>query len=431
MNLRGPLIDLTLDNADFKWGEEQEKAFVELKKVMGSEIILTHYDPLKKIVVAADASAYGMGGVIMHELTDRSLHPIIYVSKAFNAAQKNYSQIEKETEAIAFTVKRCHKYLFGRKFELHTDHKPLLTIFVSKKGIPVITASRLQRHALTLLAYDFDVRYVDTASFGYADMLSRLISRHEQSQEDEVIASISQQPDRQEPMCFAVEAARTLPVKFADIQAATLNCGTLSQVRSYVQDGWAQSREAITHHEVSKFFDQRDALTVIDGCVFFSDRIVAPAIFRLQVLNELDRGHPGIVRMRLLARSKVFWPSMDKEIKGCETCATAGKTPIKCTLQPWPIPSRAWSRLHIDYAGPISGLWFLVIVDSLGKWPEVFRTKSTTTTRTTELLSEAFARHGYCETIVSDNGPQFTSAEFATFCKTLGIEHIRTAPYHP
>lgn len=88
MNLRGPLIELTLDNADFKWGEDQEKAFVDLKKIMGSELILTHYDPLKKIVVAADASAYGMGGVIMHELAARSLHPIIHVSKSFNAAQK-------------------------------------------------------------------------------------------------------------------------------------------------------------------------------------------------------------------------------------------------------------------------------------------------------------------------------------------------------
>lgn len=98
----------------------------------------------------------------MHEFPDRSLHPIIHVSKVFNAAQRNYSQIEKKAKALVFTVKRCHKYLFGRKFELHTDHK-LLTIFGSKKGIPVITASRLQRHALTLLAYDFDVKYV---SFG-------------------------------------------------------------------------------------------------------------------------------------------------------------------------------------------------------------------------------------------------------------------------
>lgn len=433
MDLRGPLIELTLDNAEFLWGEAQEKAFQDLKEIMGSELILTHYDPRKKIVVAADASGYGMGGVIMHEFTDRSLHPIVHVSKAFNAAQKNYSQIEKEAEALVFTVKRCHKYLFGRRFELHTDHKPLLTIFGSKKGIPVVTASRLQRHALTLLAYDFDVKYVDTASFGYADMLSRLISRHERSNEDTVIASVTLEQDA--PQCFAIEAAHMLPIKFINIQTATKNCKTLEKVSQYTLSGWPRSRKEVNDHEASQFFDQRNALSVIEGCVFFSDRIVVPTQYRARVLKELHRGHPGIVRMKLLARSKVFWPQIDKAIestvKNCEVCAVAGKSPTKCTLQPWPVPTKVWSRLHVDYAGPINGHWFLIIVDALSKWPEIFVTKSTTTARTTELISEAFARHGYCDTIVSDNGPQFTSAEFVTFCKSLGINHIRTAPYHP
>lgn len=432
MNLRGPLIELTVDNTDFLWGDSQEKSFINLKEIMSSDLVLTHYDPLKKIVVAADASAYGMGGCIMHELPDRSLHPIIHVSKSFNAAQKNYSQIEKEAEALVFTVKRCHKYLFGRRFELHTDHKPLLTIFGSKKGIPVVTASRLQRHALTLLAYDFEVKYIDTASFGYADMLSRLISKHERNLEDTVIASI--QADI-EPQCFAIETARALPVRFVNIQKGTGDCQILRQVCRYIQTAWPRSRKEIGNHEVENFFDQRDALSIIDGCIFFGDRIVIPQDFRSQILKELHRGHPGMVRMKLLARSKVFWPHIDKDIekivKACESCAITGKTPIKCTLQPWTIPTKPWSRVHIDYAGPIDGMSFLVIVDALSKWPEIFLTKSTTTARTTELLSEAFARHGHCDIIVSDNGPQFASSEFETFCKTLGISHVRTAPYHP
>lgn len=429
MNLRGPLIELTIDGAEFKWGERQEKAFLDLRKIMESELVLTHYDPLKKIVVAADASAYGMGGAIMHEFPNGSLHPIIHVSKAFSAAQKNYSQIEKEAEALVFTVKRCHKYLFGRKFELHTDHKPLLTIFGSKKGIPVITASRLQRHALTLLAYDFDVKYVNTESFGYADMISRLISRHEKLPEDDIVIA------QLEVQCFAIDTASTLPVKFSDIQAKTQECQVLSQVSSYIMHGWPQSRKAIVNSEVARFYDQREAFTLLSGCIFFGERIVIPAPLRPQILEELHRGHPGIVRMKLLARCKVFWPQIDKEIertvRSCENCAKAGKSPIKCSLQPWPVPKSPWSRIHIDYAGPVDGMCFLVIVDAYSKWPEVFETKITTTSKTIELLSEVFTRHGYCDTIVSDNGPQFTSDQFANFCKSLGVEHIRTAPYHP
>ncbi|XP_011860072.1 PREDICTED: uncharacterized protein K02A2.6-like [Vollenhovia emeryi] len=139
--------------------------------------------------------------------------------------------------------------------------------------------------------------------------------------------------------------------------------------------------------------------------------------------------------MKLLARSKVLWPLIDKDIertvKNCEDCAKAGKTPIKCSLQPWSVPSGPWSRILIDYAGPMNGNYFLIMVDAYSKWPEVFRTNVTTTSRTIELILQAFAQHGHCDTIVSDNGPQFASMEFERFCKSLGVEHIRTAPYHP
>ncbi|XP_011861041.1 PREDICTED: uncharacterized protein K02A2.6-like [Vollenhovia emeryi] len=251
---------------------------------------------------------------------------------------------------------------------------------------------------------------------------------------DVVIASVENEL-RRESQSFAVETAGMLPVKFRDIQKATGNCKVLGKVTGYVMNGWPKSRKFITDLEVSKFFDQREALILIDGCIFFGDRIVIPAQFRSKILEELHRGHPGIVRMKLLARSKVFWPLIDKDIertvKSCEDCAKAGKTPIKCSLQPWSVPSGPWSRIHIDYAGSMNGNYFLIMVDAYSKWPEVVRTNVTTTSRTIELILQAFAQHGHCDIIVSNNGPQFASMEFERFCKSLGVEHIRTAPYHP
>lgn len=72
MNLRGPLIKLTVDGAEFVWGEEQKNAFIRLREIMTSEFVMT-YCPLKIIMVTADASSYGMGGVIMHEFPSRFL----------------------------------------------------------------------------------------------------------------------------------------------------------------------------------------------------------------------------------------------------------------------------------------------------------------------------------------------------------------------
>lgn len=430
--IRGPLDELTHKDVKFVWEAKHQEAFEKIKAVLASDLILTHYDPAKPIVVAADACQYGKGGAIMHRFPDGTLHPVMFVSESFNAAERNYPQIQREAAALVFTVKRFHKFLYGRKFELQTDHKPLVAIFGSKEGIPVFTASRLQRYALTLLAYDFTVTYIDTASFGYVDVVSRLIAKHpRETDENTIIAQIT----IDEQQCFAIETAKMLPINFTDIKSENLQCPIMQQVKSYVEGGWPAKKKHIRDAEVAKYFDQRNELIVIEGCLFRGDRIVIPAQYRKQVLQELHTGHPGLVRSKMLARSKVYWPNIDEDIertvKCCETCATVPKSPIKCTLKSWPVPSKPWSRIHADYAGPVNGQFYLVIVDAYSNWPEVFKTASTTSTKTIELFSEVFTRNGLCDTLVTDNGSQFISAEFKNFTDSNGIEHLRTAPYHP
>ena len=74
---------------------------------------------------------------------------------------------------------------------------------------------------------------------------------------------------------------------------------------------------------------------------------------------------------------------------------------------------------------------FLIAVDACSKWPEIIDVSSTTATNTIKVLREIFSRHGLPEQIVSDNGPQFISAEFSEFCKGNGIKHLQVALYHP
>ena len=97
----------------------------------------------------------------------------------------------------------------------------------------------------------------------------------------------------------------------------------------------------------------------------------------------------------------------------------------------WEWPGQPWSRIHIDYAGLHKGEMFLVIVDAYSKWLDVHIMKSTTSTATIEKLREVFATRGLPRTVVSDNGPQFTSAEFAEFMVKNGIRHTKVSPYHP
>jgi len=74
---------------------------------------------------------------------------------------------------------------------------------------------------------------------------------------------------------------------------------------------------------------------------------------------------------------------------------------------------------------------YLLVIDAHSKWPEIIEMKSTTATKTIDEMRKLFASHGLPEQLVSDNGPQFLSDEFATFSKMNGIKHIKSAPYHP
>jgi len=118
-------------------------------------------------------------------------------------------------------------------------------------------------------------------------------------------------------------------------------------------------------------------------------------------------------------------------MKHCEQCALQQRSPASVPLHPWEWPNRPWSRIHIDYAGPLVGKMFLVVIDAHSKWMDVLPVPSATTSNTISVLRTVFATHGLPDILVSDNGAVFTSGEFGVFLKRNGIRHLTLAPYHP
>ena len=119
---------------------------------------------------------------------------------------------------------------------------------------------------------------------------------------------------------------------------------------------------------------------------------------REEVLNVLNESHPGIVRMKSLARSYVWWPKMDarleEKVKSCAICQRHQSKPPCSPLHPWEWPGRPWSRVHIDYTGPFMGKMFLLIIDAHSKWMDIHCVNSATSSLTIEKLRTTFASHG-------------------------------------
>ena len=417
-----PLNDLLCKDRKWKWSKECDESFRLAKEKLTSPNLLVHYDPTLPIELAGDASAYGVGAVISHIMPDKSERPIAYASHTLTGSERNYAQVEKEALSLIFGVRKFHTYLYGRKFILVTDHKPLTTILGPKKEIPVMAAARLQRWAIILSAYSYDIEFRPTAHHANADGLSRLPLN---STLPDCISS--------EPRVFNITQMESLPVTVPQLRQATRNDQILSQVLRYTLDGWPVVIDSKS--PLHPYSTRKQELTVEEGCLLCGIRVVVPAKLRKKLLEELHQNHPGISRMKLVARSYMWWPGLDKEIemlaRSCEPCLAVKHKPPSVPLHPWSWPPRPWQRIHLDFLGPFQGSMFLVCIDAHSKWPEVHIMSSTTTTKTLEVLRQTFAAYGLPEQIVTDNGPQFISDEFANFTKANGIKHIRTAPYHP
>ena len=419
--LLAPLYALLRKKVPWEWREEQQEAFEKTKALLKSPKLLAHYDSNKELILTCDASPYGLGAVLAHKMKDGSERPIAYASRTLTAAERNYAQIDKEALAIIYGVKRYHQYLYGRKFMIHSDHKPLMYLFGEHRGVPTTASARVQRWALTLSGYQYSIVYQPGDKIGNADGLSRL-----------PLPTATKDTPVPYDMILLMERLNASLVTAAQIRTWTEKDPTLAKVRKSVLQGWP---DGDMDEQMSPYARRREELSVEDGCILWGTRVIVPPQLRSKVVDEIHEGHPGIARMKSFARSYVWWPGLDvdleNKVKQCLMCQRVRKMPPKRPIQTWEWPEKPWTRIHLDHAGPIQGKTVLIIVDAHSKWIDAHIVPSTSSAATISKLRSTFATHGLPEVIVSDNGPAFTSSEFQQFVKANGMRHMTSAPYHP
>lgn len=417
-NMLKPLHALLNKTTTWKWTEKCETAFKDVKTALAQSEALAHFDPKLPLQLACDASPYGVGAVVSHIMPSGEERPIAFASRTLSKAESNYAQIEREALSIVFGVKKFHQYLFGRKFTLLTDHRPLTSIFGPHTGIPSLAASRMQRWALLLSAHQYEIKYRKSDQHQNADGLSRL-----------PLPVTLSEPTTGE--IFYFKEVTAAPVTAAHVKKHTRTDPVLSEVMDIISRG----RGGVMSPSLKPYLVRRDELSLQSGCLLWGYRVIIPPPLREKVLTELHTGHCGMVRMKEIARSYFWWPGLDAAIEekagSCSECQKLRNLPQLAPLHPWDWPEEPWQRVHIDFAGPLENHMFLVVVDAHSKWPEVAVMKSTSSERTIEELRSIFSRFGLPQQLVSDNGPQLVSEEFKKFMEENGIQHIKSAPYHP
>lgn len=398
------------------WQKDQEKAFEKLKYCLSKIPTLGYYDPKDRTQVMADASPVGLGAVlIQYDSTEPRI--IAFGSKSLTNVGKRYCQTEKEALALVWAIEHFHMYLYGKKFELVTDHKPLEVIFGTRSK----PCARIERWVLRLQSYDYKVIYKPGKS-NVADPLSRLCK----SSTNETQASSFKDEHHVNQI---IQHARPTALSLKSIVEVSNDDKEFKLIKdALIKNTWDVS---INHYKVFQH-----ELWLHDGVLLRGNKIVIPTKLRKQVLAAAHEGHPGIVNMKARLRTKVWWPKIDKDAestvknyRGC-TLVSAPNPPIP--LKRRELPSQAWVDTAIDFLGPLpSGDYLLVIIDYYSRYKEIEPMKSISANDTIKVLKRIFARTGNPASITADNGKQFCSQDFKKFCTEQGIKLFNTIPYWP
>ena len=417
--LTAPIRELTKNSVAFTWNIEHQTAFEHLKLALTKAPVMGYFDLSKDTYVTVDASPVGVSAILSQCTSGSNDHKVIaYASRSLSAVESRYSQTEKEALSIVWAVEHFHIFLYGKEFTLITDHKPLEIIYGNSSSK---TSARIERWVLRLQPYTFLVKY-KPGSENAADYLSRHVTDalyHKQEKYTE------------EYISFITENSVPKAMTIEEIVSATNNDRTLQCVRAAIRAGTWDSPA------LERFRHVKEELTVgTQNIVLRGHRIVIPVSLQQRAIDIAHEQHQGISRTKSLLREKIWFPGIDDMVQNtistCISCQAVGQAappePVKLSA----MPEGPWEKVHIDFYGTLpSGEHLLVVIDRYSRFPEVEIVKSTKASIVIPKLDRIFSVHGIPKIVMSDNGPPFSSAEFARYASTLGFTHQFSTPYWP
>ena len=418
-----PLRQLTKNDVKFQWEHKHEKAFQSLTDAITNPPVQAHYSLTAETKVVVDASPWAIGTVLLQKQADDSYRPIAYGSRSLTDVEQKYGHIENEALAIVYGCEHFHMYLYGRGFELETDHRPLEHIYKAKPQNK-LTSARLERWRIRLQEYDFNVIYQPGTS-NLADPLSSLPKNAKPGNRRSNMEACA---DRYVHCMTKAQTPRAMQLE--EIQKATLENPELKKGKQCHQNNklhqLPRSFRLISHE-----------LCITDQEILLrGDRIVLPNKLRQQAINLAHEDHARMVRCKQRLRSKLWWPEMDRQleekIRCCHPCQLVGHSPLSEPVKPTSLSKEPWSKLAIDVCVPFpTGAQVVVRTDYYSRWPEIKILQSVTSRNILNWLLSVFATHSFPTEIKSEKRILFCLCRIQGHTGSWRIEHTTVTEYWP
>ena len=368
--LSEPLRRLTRKETPFEFGPEQRKSFESLKQKMAEACTLAYFAKTAPTKVITDASPVGLGAVLVQE-QGGAWTPVCYASRSLTVCEQKYSQTEKEALGVVWACERFHVYLYGMKFVVETDHKPLEVIYGPRSR----PCARIERWVLRLQPYDFSV--VHRPGLGnIADPLSRLLHRE--------VKPDNHQQCAEKYVRFVAMNATPTALTTREIEEASAVDEELIEVRRAIATGQFEKSK--------QYMAVAGELCVIGQLVLRGTRIVIPQKLHPRTLALAHEGHLGVVGTKQNLRTKVWWPGMDRaadrHCRTCHGCQLVARPDPPEPIRSTTLPDGPWQDLAVDLMGPLPfGHSLLVIVDYYSRFYEVEVMQSTTAEKVIDRLA--------------------------------------------
>lgn len=447
------------------WDTNCEKSFESLKEKLTSSPILSFPNFDKPFILETDSSLTGIGAILSQKQDGKNV-VIAYASRRLKKHERNmtnYSSMKLELLALHWAItKKFKDYLAGSEFVVYTDNNPLCHVMSAKKTVAEMS------YLADLSQFRFEIKYRSGKCNVNADVLSRYPVEEKTTSTcfleytkttplpDNVISVVSQDirlTGKKKFSAFIQESCTMLPgIENTDMQQAQAADKIISRVMFLKK----QKRKP-TFNEmrpeptlVKRLLSKWDALIIVNNVLYRNvyengqeiRQVVLPYSMHAMFLNQIHdkTGHQGIERCQALARSRCFWPAMNRDIemycKKCERCMLAKDyVPMKAKMchllatRPLEIVAMDFTMLEKSTSGFEN---VLVMTDVFSKFTIAIPTKDQTAKTVAKvLIKDWFLKYGIPTSIHSDRGKSFENKIISEICKLYEIHKTRTTPYHP